>query len=129
MSTTLPGAHNTMESWSAKSANAFSAWGALPLRLVVGYGFLIHGWAKLSRGPEGFAVVLHTLGVPAPLFLSWATTITELVGGVLVLAGAFIGIASIPMSIAVHGASALWLFLRETRRSYGEWNKVRTGRL
>jgi hypothetical protein len=26
----------------------------LPLRLVIGFGFAAHGYAKLSRGPENF---------------------------------------------------------------------------
>ena len=33
-------------------------WAPLPVRLVIGYGFVVHGWAKLSRGPEGFARLL-----------------------------------------------------------------------
>jgi putative oxidoreductase len=78
-----------------------SAWGALPLRLVIGYGFIVHGYAKLSRGPETFAVVLHTLGVPAPLFFSWVTTLTELIGGVLILSGAFVAFASVPLAIVL----------------------------
>src|SRR6266849_1027292 len=30
-------------------------WAPIPLRLVVGCGFMEHGFAKLSRGPEAFA--------------------------------------------------------------------------
>lgn len=78
-----------------------SAWSPWPLRLVVGYGFIVHGWAKLSRGPESFAMVLHNLDVPLPLFLAWATTITELGGGLLVLCGAFVAAASVPLSIVL----------------------------
>ena len=48
----------------------FARWASLPLRLIVGYGFIVHGYAKLSRGPDAFAVVLHTLGVPAPHLLA-----------------------------------------------------------
>lgn len=92
---------SAIESWTAKSARALSAWSAWPLRLVIGYGFIVHGYAKLSRGPEGFAVVLHTLGVPAPLFLSWVTTLTELLGGLLILCGAFVTIASLPLAIVL----------------------------
>jgi putative oxidoreductase len=62
---------------------------------------MVHGYAKLSRGPETFATVLHTLGVPAPLFLSWVTTITELVGGLLILIGAYVAIASVPLAIVL----------------------------
>src|SRR5580698_8568984 len=74
------------------------AWYALPLRLIVGYGFMEHGYAKLARGPDSFANILHALGVPAPTWLSWATILVELLGGLAVLVGAFIPIASIPMA-------------------------------
>ena len=74
---------------------------ALPLRLIVGYGFMAHGFAKLSRGPETFAVVLHTLGLPQPSLLAWLTTLTELIGGFCVLVGAFVPIVSLPMAIVL----------------------------
>src|SRR6266436_4076458 len=47
-------------------------WAPIPLRLIVGYGFMAHGFAKLARGPEAFPAILHALGVPAPHFLAWA---------------------------------------------------------
>jgi putative oxidoreductase len=34
-------------------------WAALPLRLIVGYGFIVHGYAKVMNGPERFAASLH----------------------------------------------------------------------
>jgi putative oxidoreductase len=77
---------------------AAGAWSALPLRLIVGCGLLLHGYAKLHRGPSSFAVVLHTLGVPAPLALAWLTTFVELAGGLAVLAGAFVLVASVPIA-------------------------------
>ena len=76
-------------------------WAPLPLRLIVGYGFLAHGWAKLSRGPDAFAVVLHTIGVPAPHVLAWATTLVELAGGFAILIGAFVPFASVPMAVVL----------------------------
>ena len=30
-------------------------WSILPMRLLVGFGFMEHGFAKLSRGPDAFA--------------------------------------------------------------------------
>jgi len=69
--------------------------------LIVGYGFMAHGFAKLSRGPETFAVVLHTLGVPHPFLFAWLTTLTELIGGFCVLVGAFVPIVSLPMAIVL----------------------------
>lgn len=73
----------------------------LPLRLVVGYGFIAHGLAKLSRGPDTFAVVLHTLGVPLPFPLAWLTTLVELIGGFCIVVGAFVPIASVPMAVVL----------------------------
>jgi putative oxidoreductase len=86
-------------------------WAPLPLRLIVGYGFMEHGFAKLSRGPEAFAAILHTIGVPAPHFMAWLTILTELIGGVAVLFGAFVPIVSLPLA-AVLFAAMLTVHLR-----------------
>ena len=91
----------TTTSFSRMAADAFAAWAPLPIRLAVGYGFVAHGYAKLSRGPETFAVVLHTLGVPDPLFAAWAATLTELIGGAAVMAGVLIPWVSIPMMVVL----------------------------
>lgn len=69
---------------------------ALPIRLIVGYGFLAHGLAKWSKGPEAFASILHAIGVPAPQFMAGATIATEILGGVAILLGAFVSLVSIP---------------------------------
>jgi putative oxidoreductase len=69
--------------------------------MIIGYGFMAHGYAKLARGPENFAAVLHTLGVPESLLLSWATTVVELIGGAAVLVGGFIPLVSLPMGIVL----------------------------
>jgi putative oxidoreductase len=83
------------------SSYADVGWAPLPIRLIVGFGFLAHGYAKLSRGPESFGVALQTLGVPMPQLLAWMTTLVELVGGVAVLVGAFIPFVSVPMAIVL----------------------------
>jgi putative oxidoreductase len=79
-------------------------WAPLPLRLIVGYGFMEHGFAKLSRGPEAFAAILHTMGVPAPHLMAWLTILTELIGGLAVLLGAFVPIVSLPMAAVLFAA-------------------------
>jgi len=76
-------------------------WAALPIRLALGYGFLAHGWAKLSRGPETFAVVLDTLGVPFSGPAAWLTTIVELAGGAAILVGIALPLISIPLAIVL----------------------------
>ena len=73
-------------------------WAPIPLRLIVGYGFMEHGFAKLARGPEAFVAILQTMGVPAPHVMAWLTISTELVGGLAVLSGAFVRIVSVPMT-------------------------------
>jgi len=76
----------------------FARWAPIPLRLIVGYGFMVHGFAKLGRGPDAFAIVLCALGVPAPHFMAWATILTEVLGGAAVILGAFVTLVSIPMA-------------------------------
>jgi putative oxidoreductase len=73
-------------------------WAAFPLRLVVGYGFVAHGYAKIANGPDRFAASLHALGVPAPHAMSWVTIVFELLGGLAVLAGAWTTVVSIPLA-------------------------------
>src|SRR6266481_5989021 len=73
-------------------------WAPIPLRLIIGYGFMEHGFAKLSKGPENFAAILHALSVPAPHFMAWLTILTELIGGLAVLLGAFVPLVSLPMA-------------------------------
>jgi len=74
-------------------------WTPIPLRLIVGFGFMQHGYAKLVKGPETFAGILHALGVPAPHFMAWTTILTELLGGLAILLGAFVTFASLPMAV------------------------------
>jgi putative oxidoreductase len=77
------------------------SWYAIPLRLIVGGGFMQHGYAKLARGPDSFTVILHALGMPAPALLAWTTIVVELLGGFAVLVGALVPIASIPMAVTL----------------------------
>jgi putative oxidoreductase len=80
------------------SRSSIARWAPIPLRLIVGYGFMEHGFAKLARGPDAFPAILHTLGVPAPHLMGWLTIMTEIIGGAAVLLGALVPLASIPMA-------------------------------
>jgi len=77
---------------------SIARWAPLPLRLIVGFGFMEHGFAKLSRGPDAFAAILHALAVPAPHFMAWVTIVTELLGGLAILLGGFVSLVSLPMA-------------------------------
>src|SRR5437016_12940783 len=75
---------------------ATARWAPIPLRLIVGFGFMEHGFAKLSKGPVALAAILHALAVPAPHFMAWVTILTELLGGLAILLGAFVFLVSLP---------------------------------
>lgn len=73
-------------------------WAAVPLRLIVGYGFIAHGYAKVVNGPDRFAASLHALGVPASHAMAWVTIVIELLGGLSVLVGAWLPVVSVPLA-------------------------------
>jgi putative oxidoreductase len=58
-----------------------------------------HGFAKIARGPDTFAGILQALGVPAPHLMAWVSILTELLGGLAVLVGGLVTLASIPMAM------------------------------
>jgi len=89
---------------------ALLRWGTIPLRLIVGYGFMAHGVAKIVNGPGRFMDILQALGVPAPHLMGWATIVIELAGGLAVLIGAFVPLVSIPLG-AVLVVAALTVHL------------------
>jgi putative oxidoreductase len=57
-----------------------------------------HGFAKLARGFDAFPAILQALGVPAPHLMGWLTILVEIIGGLAVLLGALVPLASIPMA-------------------------------
>jgi putative oxidoreductase len=101
MSAALPLAHPSRSPEPSTLASALAPLAPLLLRAAVGFGLVMHGYAKLARGPESFAVVLHTLGLPWPGLLAWLTTFVELIGGLAVVAGAFLPLVSVPLAIVL----------------------------
>jgi putative oxidoreductase len=75
----------------------WSQWASLPLRLVIGYGFMVHGWAKFSRGPAGFAKLLGQIGAPLPEMTAWVVTLLELLGGLAIILGVFAAVVGVPL--------------------------------
>ena len=82
-------------------SSAISRYGALPLRAIVGIGFLEHGYSKLSKGPEAFASILNSLHVPLPHLAAYLTIGVELLGGAALLLGAFVSWVSIPAIVVL----------------------------
>jgi len=79
-------------------------WIPIPIRIILGVGFMVHGWAKLSRGPAAFAELLKQAQVPLPLANAWLVTLLEIFGGLALLMGAFVAIVSVPLILSMLGA-------------------------
>jgi putative oxidoreductase len=88
-----------LEKWKARWYG--DLWALVPLRLIVGFGFAFHGYAKLARGPENFARILDAIGIPAPVPMAWLTTLLELLGGASLMLGVFVVPLSIPLGIVM----------------------------
>src|SRR5215813_6203524 len=72
--------------------------------MILGVGFMVHGWAKWNRGPAAFAELLKQARVPLPLVNAWLVTVLEIFGGLALLIGAFVALVSIPLIISMFGA-------------------------
>ena len=81
--------------------DASRQWALLPLRLIVGIGFIAHGMAKWTRGPAKFGNLLHVVGVPFPAPTAWLVTLLEVFGGLAILVGAFVVIVSVPLVVSM----------------------------
>ena len=79
----------------------YHQYGPVALRLIIGYGSMEHGWAKLSRGVAGFEKLLIFMHVPFPHLFAWIVPLVELLGGFAILLGAFISISAIPMILVM----------------------------
>jgi putative oxidoreductase len=82
-------------------SSPLARWAPIPLRLITGYGFAEHGFAKLLRGAGDFTGLLHALHLPMPALFAWLTIVTEIAGGLLILLGALVPLISIPMAVVL----------------------------
>ena len=72
----------------------FAKWGMLPLRIVVGLVFLMHGAQKLFVfGLSGTADIMGKLGLPLPAVSATVVIAVELLGGLATLLGVFARLA------------------------------------
>ena len=80
------------------SNKSYQLYAPLFLRLIIGFGFMAHGWAKLSKGsPAGFEKLLTQLGVPLPHITAWVTSLVEVFGGLAIFLGVFVSITALPL--------------------------------
>jgi putative oxidoreductase len=91
--------------------------GLLLIRLALGLVFAMHGWMKLTVfGLAGTAGFLGELGVPFPNANAVALIAVELIGGLLMAAGAgtrvvgaMLAFSMLVATLAVHGANGFFL--------------------
>lgn len=80
------------------SKKNYEQWAPLFLRLIIGFGFMAHGWAKLSKGsPAGFENLLNQLGIPFPHLTAWIASLVEVLGGLAIFIGFSVSITAIPL--------------------------------
>jgi putative oxidoreductase len=79
-------------------------WAPVPIRIILGVGFLAHGFAKWSRGPAMFAELLKQAHVPLPLANAWLVTLLEIFGGLALLIGVFVAMVTVPLIFSMLGA-------------------------
>ena len=63
-------------------------WGFLPIRLVIGLVFAMHGgWKLFVYGATGTTMAMMHMGIPLPAIAAWIAIIVEFVGGLAVIFG------------------------------------------
>ena len=68
----------------------FEQWGLVPLRVVVGLVFLMHGGQKLFVfGLAGTADIMGKLGIAMPAFAAGIVIAAELLGGLAIISGLY----------------------------------------
>ncbi len=70
----------------------------LLLRLGVGIIFIYAGWGKIT-GIENTQAFFGGLGIPMAGLMAWVVALVEFIGGIMVLAGAFIRVPAILLAI------------------------------
>ncbi|HKW49008.1 MAG TPA: DoxX family protein [Gemmatimonadaceae bacterium] len=80
--------------------SALERWGLIPLRLVVGVVFLMHGAQKLFVfGIAGTADIMAKLGIPLPALAATIVIAAEVLGGLAIMVGWFTRWAGIVLAI------------------------------
>jgi putative oxidoreductase len=62
---------------------------------MASWSTVLPSWPK---GPDAFANILQAIAVPQPHFMAWSTILVEILGGLPVILGAFVTLASLPMA-------------------------------
>jgi putative oxidoreductase len=78
-------------------------WAPLPLRLLLGIGFVHHGWHNVIMADErqAFTWMLREIGIGQPSVMLWAISLVSFAGGLALLSGSFVRLACIPLALNV----------------------------
>ncbi len=76
-----------MRRLSLRRLDRYRNLGLLVVRGIPGVVFLYHGWQKIDRGVDGFAMFVKSLDVPVPDLVAYVVAYGELIGGALLIVG------------------------------------------
>lgn len=81
----------------------------IPLRLMLGFGFLVHGYPKLftAEGNQGIVAMLSGMGIPAPGLSAYLIGGFEFFGGILLILGVAVRVVSALGSVEMLVAAVL----------------------
>jgi putative oxidoreductase len=71
----------------SKWLNSMQPWGALLLRLALGFSMAVHGYQKVVPHGALHHSVHYIVSMGFPLWLAYTSVFTELVGGVFLILG------------------------------------------
>jgi len=93
-------------------------------RAVLGVVLVAHGWQKVQQGIGATADGFASMGIPAPEAAAWFAVATELVGGVLLVAG--VATRIVAALVVATMAGAFWFAHRGTEVfvAEGGWELV-----
>ncbi len=78
----------------------------MALRFALGVIFIVHGYPKLFKDFSGAVQFFGAVGITSSKFLVFIVGAVEFFGGILLLAGAFVQLASVLLALDV--LSAIW---------------------
>lgn len=83
--------------------NTPERWASLPLRLALGIGCVHHGWHNVIMADErhAFSWMLQAIGVARPPAVLWIISVVSFIGGLALIAGAFVRPVSLALAVNV----------------------------
>lgn len=96
------------------SAEFLIPWAAVPLRIILGILYIIHGYPKI-KSPTNTAGFFKTLNIPMPFIAAIVVAIVEFFGGITLILGFGTRIAAALLAINMSVAT----ILKKTKMNQG----------